>query len=229
LGDSNDGVAKVKRYTGDVAAGEGLRERKKRQTKQAIADAALKLFGERGFDEVTVAEIARAADVSEQTVYNHFPTKERLLFGDDEEMAAMMQALRAPGASPVQYFRSETLAFIDRLARDPVEQTLAIPRIVMGSAALRSALFEAWSLQAEHVAAALAERSGAERDDAVHWFSAHVLIWAHRTIFQMGVRRLVAGQDKRLVALRLRLEAEAIYKLLDRVLDVMVVKRRRRS
>jgi steroid 5-alpha reductase family enzyme len=102
-----------------------------------------------------------------------------------------------------------------------------VPRIVMGSQALRSALFEAWSLQAEHVAAALAKRSGAERDDAVNWFAAHVLIWAHRTIVQTGVRRLAGGQDKRLVALRLRLEAEGIYKLLDRVLDVMLVIRRR--
>jgi AcrR family transcriptional regulator len=210
-----------------VAAGEGLRERKKRQTKQAIADAALKLFGERGFDEVTVAEIARAADVSEQTVYNHFPTKERLLFDPDEDLRALEEALDAPGAAPVKHFRSETLAFIDSLAREPVEQTLAVPRIVMGSQALRSALFEAWSLQAEHVAAALARRSGAERDDAVHWFAAHVLIWAHRTIVQTGVRRLAGGQDKRLVALRLRLEAEGIYKLLDRVLDVMLVIRRR--
>jgi AcrR family transcriptional regulator len=213
-----------------VAAGEGLRERKKRQTRQSIADAAMKLFTERGFDEVTVAEIARAADVSEQTVYNHFPTKERLLLDDEERhLEAMTEALRAPGASPVQHFRAQTLAFVDGLARDPIDQTLAIHRLVTGSAALRSALFEAWSLQAEHVAAALAERSGAERDDAVHWFAAHVLIWAHRTILQTGMRRLASGQDKRLVALRLRLEAEGIYRLLERVLDVMLVIRRQRA
>lgn len=54
----------------------GLRERKKRQTRELIAAVAHRLFGERGFDAVTVAEVARAADVSEGTVYNHFPTKE---------------------------------------------------------------------------------------------------------------------------------------------------------
>src|SRR3954462_11582533 len=57
---------------------EGLRERKKRQTRQYISDVATGLFLERGFDAVTVAEIADAADVSVNTVYNYFPAKEGL-------------------------------------------------------------------------------------------------------------------------------------------------------
>lgn len=57
---------------------EGLRERKKRQTKQRISDIATGLFLERGFTAVTVAEIAEAADVSVNTVYNYFPAKEDL-------------------------------------------------------------------------------------------------------------------------------------------------------
>src|ERR671925_604506 len=58
----------------------GLRERKKQQTRQLIAETARRLFTERGFERVTVAEIARAADVSEQTVFNYFPTKEDLVY-----------------------------------------------------------------------------------------------------------------------------------------------------
>src|SRR3954453_12853568 len=58
----------------------GLRERKKQQTRELIAETARRLFGERGFEAVTVAEIARAADVSTQTVFNYFPTKEDLVY-----------------------------------------------------------------------------------------------------------------------------------------------------
>src|SRR3954470_23180200 len=58
----------------------GLRERKKQQTRELIAETARRLFSERGFEAVTVAEIARAADVSTQTVFNYFPTKEDLVY-----------------------------------------------------------------------------------------------------------------------------------------------------
>jgi AcrR family transcriptional regulator len=61
---------------------ETRRERKKQQTRQAISDVATALFMERGFDAVTVAEVARAADVAVQTVFNHFPTKEDLFFDE---------------------------------------------------------------------------------------------------------------------------------------------------
>src|ERR1700754_5119358 len=68
---------------------EGLRERKKRQTQEAIAGAAMELFLEHGFDAVTVADVARAADVAEKTVFNHFPTKEDLVFfRSDDRLAA---------------------------------------------------------------------------------------------------------------------------------------------
>ena len=60
---------------------EGLRERKKRETRETIARTAMDLFVERGYDAVTVADVARAADVSEKTVFNYFPAKEDLVFG----------------------------------------------------------------------------------------------------------------------------------------------------
>src|SRR5205814_1146920 len=73
----------------------GLRERKKRQTRQSIADTARALFAERGFDRVTVAEVARAANVSEATVFNYFPTKEDLVFSGLEAFeAALVGAVR---------------------------------------------------------------------------------------------------------------------------------------
>ena len=58
----------------------GLRELKKEQTRQHIADTAWQLFIDRGFDQVSVAEVARAAQVAEATVFNYFPSKEDLFY-----------------------------------------------------------------------------------------------------------------------------------------------------
>ena len=78
-----------------MSGGAGLRERKKQQTREAIAAAAFDLFTERGFDGVTVAEVARRADVSEATVFNHFPTKEDLIYARLEAFeTALLEAIR---------------------------------------------------------------------------------------------------------------------------------------
>src|ERR671931_380964 len=85
----------------------GLRERKKQQTRQLIANTARRLFAERSFDAVTVAEVARAADVSEATVFNYFPTKEDLFYSGleafEEELLASIRE-REPGESILAAF-----------------------------------------------------------------------------------------------------------------------------
>jgi AcrR family transcriptional regulator len=91
----------------------GRRERKKQQTRQLISDVATGLFMERGFDHVTVAEVAKAADVAVQTVFNHFPTKEDLLFDEDAWWLGPVRAIREadPGTGVVevleQYYLDE--------------------------------------------------------------------------------------------------------------------------
>ncbi len=78
-----------------MASQTGLRERKKQQTRRVIADTARRLFAERGFEQVTIAEIARAADVSDKTVFNYFPAKEDLYFDEDQAMeAGLARAIR---------------------------------------------------------------------------------------------------------------------------------------
>ena len=90
----------------------GLRERKKRETRQTIRQAALQLFAERGFDAVTVTEVARVANVSQATVFNYFPTKEDLFYErmedfEDELLAAVRT--RRPGESVLSAFRDFVL------------------------------------------------------------------------------------------------------------------------
>src|SRR5688500_14338089 len=95
---------------------EGLRERKKRVAREAIAATARRLFAERGFDAVTVAGVAVAADVSEKTVFNHFATKEDLAFaGREEGIAQVVAAIaeRASTESVLDVFRAITHTVLD--------------------------------------------------------------------------------------------------------------------
>ena len=207
---------------------EGLRERKKRQTREAIARAAMRLFAARGFDTVTVADVARAADVSQKTVFNYFPTKEDLvLAGGAERRAALVEAIRArpPGASLVQPFREATMAFLDRVEHDPVESIVAVPRLVMSSRSLRERLFVAWEQEAGVLAPAIADELGAAPDDLVPAVVARTLAWADRMVFRAAFRRLLAGEDQRVVAADLREQAARAYDLLEDGLGGLVAGR----
>jgi AcrR family transcriptional regulator len=85
-----------------------LRSRKRLATRQGISNAATRLFLARGFDKVTVDEIAAAADVGRMTVFNHFPRKEDMFFDRDEEVREVLRdALRQrePGVSPIEALR----------------------------------------------------------------------------------------------------------------------------
>jgi AcrR family transcriptional regulator len=95
----------------------GLRQRKKLRQRQAIAEVAMRLFVERGFDAVSVAEVARAADVAENTVFNYFPTKEDLFFDREAEVEdAFSRAIRTrpPGESIVAALRRTFREALDR-------------------------------------------------------------------------------------------------------------------
>ena len=84
------------------AAQPGLRERKRLRTRREISDVATRLFVERGFERVTLAEIAEAADVSVKTIFNHFGSKEELFFDRVDEVRARFESTVTDGrrASP---------------------------------------------------------------------------------------------------------------------------------
>src|SRR6204780_5038661 len=94
----------------------GLRERKKARTRQVIADAAARLFAERGYEQVAVSDVAREAEVSEQTVYNYFQTKEQLVTDRDQLVQDQLSELiraRPPGVSAAAAIRDYVLASVD--------------------------------------------------------------------------------------------------------------------
>lgn len=92
-----------------VEDAQGLRERKKQQTRQALTDSAVRLFAEKGYDRTTIADIAAAANVSPRTFFSYFRAKEDVLFaGADQRMAAIAEAFDAVGpesASPMEAVR----------------------------------------------------------------------------------------------------------------------------
>ena len=91
----------------------GLRERKKAKTRKLISDIATRLFIERGYDAVTTAEIAQLAEVSVTTLFNYFPTKEALVYDEDQSMeAALVDAIvsRSPQSSILEAVRAYFLA-----------------------------------------------------------------------------------------------------------------------
>jgi AcrR family transcriptional regulator len=195
----------------------GLRERKKQKTREEIARAAMKLFRKRGFDAVTVAEVAEAAGVSEKTVFNYFPAKEDLVWPDGERRwDALVEAIRArpPGTPVVKVFRAHTEAMIDRLEASP-EDFVARPRLVMGSAALRGRLAGWWEHEAALLAPVIAEAAGADPNDVVPAVVARTLSWTHRTTFRAAFTRLLAGDEPELVARELRKQAAEAYDLLE--------------
>ncbi len=197
---------------GDVP--QGLRERKKRATRDAIAAAARRLFAERGFDAVTVAEIAAAADVSEKTVFNHFATKEDLVFaGGEARLAQLLTAIaqRPPGTAVLDVFRASSEAMLDTVAAGETGDSLVVPRIVRGSPALQERLAVGWEREAAALAAAIAEATGAEDDDIVPAVVARTLAWALVAIFRATFARLLAGEDPAQVAARMRPRAARAY------------------
>jgi AcrR family transcriptional regulator len=194
---------------------EGLRERKKRQTRETIAATAMKLFHARGFDAVTVAEVARAADVSEKTVFNHFPTKEDLVFAHGlEHVEARAEAIRSrpPGVPLIHVFEADTMEFLDRLEDGPTEQLLALPRLVRTSPALRDRLLLAYEQEAAALVAAVTD----DQDDLVASAVVRALLWTSRLVFRTAMRRVWAGEDPADVAADLREQALHAYERLGR-------------
>lgn len=160
----------------------GRRERKKAATRQAIADAALRLFLERGYEAVGIREIADAADVSTTTLFKHFPAKEALVFDEDaEQEARLLAAVRErPEGQSIPAALCEH-ALTTRLAATGGDARFAaFTELVTGTPALRDYGQKMWLRHASALAEAIAEESGLAADDPACTALAHFALEAPR-------------------------------------------------
>jgi AcrR family transcriptional regulator len=181
--------------------GEGLRDRKKRQTRQQISDTATQLFVERGFDHVRVAEVASACGVSEKTVFNYFPTKESLLFDREEEIAAhLREALgrRTPETSPItaafDVVAAELDLVVEHLGEDGADQRFVqrFADLVEDTPALRAAQRSMMERLVQVAAEAMAERAGVDPEGPEPQIAAAAIVALWRIQFQ-ALRRYADG------------------------------------
>jgi AcrR family transcriptional regulator len=191
----------------------GLRESKKLRTRQEIADRAMQLFAKRGFDHVTVAEVAETANVSEKTVYNYFPTKEDLFFDEvPEREAALVAAVtgRRKGESVLQALHRLQTVECPRLS-SPGFATFA--RIIEESTALKAKELEVMSRFVQVLTEALqAELALDERDARL---AAGLLVSVHRQLFRAARKQALAGKHGPAAARRLRADLDRAYHLLE--------------
>lgn len=208
----------------------GLRELKKEQTRQLIADTAWRLFAERDFDDVSVAEIARAAQVSEATVFNYFRTKEDLFYSRLETFGARLidqVSARDQGETVIAAFRRALLAEgglpAQAEAGDPtaLAQLRTVNRVIAASPALLAREQQAFTRNADALAALLAAETGAPAEagipagDLSPQVTANALMGAHRALIGYVRHRVLSGEELTSLADDVRRLATAAMDLLE--------------
>jgi AcrR family transcriptional regulator len=208
----------------------GLRERKKQQTRQLIAGVARGLFAERGFDSVTVADVAAAADVSQATVFNYFPTKEDLFYSGleafEEELLSAIRG-RAPGESVLAAFGRFVVEPRGLLAaRDPdaIEHMARITRVITASPALLAREQRIFARYTETLAAHLAGETRARPGAVEPWVAANALMGVHRALVDYTRRQIVDGVRNPELARHVRQQAKQALGALERGLGDYAVK-----
>jgi AcrR family transcriptional regulator len=204
----------------------GLRERKKARTRALLAETALGLFAARGFDAVTVAEVAEAADVSVTTVFNYFPTKEDLFYDrQDEVIEHLSRVVRArrPGESFAAACRRDMLELI--AARDwragLVPAMAEFYRLVERSAALQARGRLMVDRATAHLAATIAGELSVSPTDVVAAASASVLTSLRYSLLDQARRDSLDGQPADTIAARLAAATDQAFGLLDGNLAVL--------
>jgi AcrR family transcriptional regulator len=179
----------------------GLRERKKERTRNLIAQEALRLFREKGFADVSVVEVAAAAEVSKATLFRYFPTKEDLVlhrFADHQGEAARVVRERPAGLTPTAALRAHFLARL--AARDPITglndhpEVLSFMDLLYGTPSLQTGLVQRYQSQ-EIDALADALPDAADSTPLTRRLAATHLIVVHQELGLENWRTLASGRS----------------------------------
>ena len=191
----------------------GLRTRKKRRTRADVAAAAARLFAEHGYEQVSVLDVAAAADVSEQTVYNHFPAKRDLVLDRDAELRERLTALireRPAGTSAAAAIREAALALVTELrTMDDVQVRGGLGYLAVRSPEVRRLSLEMTDRHADAIAEVLAAEPGGPALPVAK-ARAMALVWVFQTITDETGRQTAAGRSPTQIARRLRPIVEAL-------------------
>ncbi len=210
-------------------SGTGLRERKKALTRQLIADTAARLFAARGYENVAVGDVAREADVAEQTVYNYFPTKEQLVTDREQEIQEQLSLLirsRAPGSTPAAAIREFALRVVAGIRDIPSELWRGeIGYLAAISPTVHRLVLEVIDRQARYLAAVIKDTTAVSPEIArLHGIA---LAGVFEIIISEAGRRTRDGQSQTKIARELARIIGNVLDELDRWFSVSTASRRR--
>jgi AcrR family transcriptional regulator len=198
----------------------GLRERKKQRMYQDVSDTAVRLFLERGFDAVSVAEVAAAAGISKPTLFRYFPAKEDLVLhriADHEAEAARVVRDRPAHQSPLAALRGH---FLDGLARrDPVTglndhpEVLAFHNLVFATPSLSARVNDYVARDEQALADALVETARVA-DPLTARLAAAQIVAVQRVLARENWRRLAAGETAAALSDEATAAADDAFRLL---------------
>ena len=195
-------------------SGTGLRELKKARARRHIADTAARLFAERGYEHVSVTDVAREAEVAEQTVYNYFPTKEQLVTDREQQVQDRLCALirsRPPGLTPAGAIRGFALGSVDAIRAIPPENWRGeLGYLAAISPAVHRLALELVDRQAAALASAISDTSPVPPEIAR--LQGIALAGVFQIIISEAGRRTREGESQESIA-------DALHPMVERIVD----------
>ncbi|WP_138757285.1 TetR/AcrR family transcriptional regulator [Modestobacter altitudinis] len=177
--------------------GPSLREQRRLRTREAIVDAAAALFVERGFDHVSVMEIAQRAGVVEKTVFNHFPVKEGLVFEADPPIrAALLDAVRRrpAGESVAAAAGGFVVAAVSQLGSPAAAEGMTeMARVIRGSRTLQAREREILGTLTDTLAEQITLETRAAAGELEPWLAANAVMGLYSSLLELARDRVLAG------------------------------------